>query len=93
MESTEYIPAQIFAEYFRYLYTYNGKPIDGIVYRSAKKKDGICYALFFDQNQCLPKEQISFYTQSHQQMLKMDKSSLSTYKVSYDIELEEIYYM
>ena len=30
MKSIEYIPSQIMAEYFRYLYTYKGEVIDGI---------------------------------------------------------------
>jgi hypothetical protein len=37
MENVEYIPAQIVAEYFRFLYEYKGQKIDGIKYSSAKK--------------------------------------------------------
>lgn len=53
MEAIEYIPAQIVAEYFRFLYKCNNERIDGIAYRSSKIDNGICYALFFDYEQCL----------------------------------------
>ncbi len=51
MSAIEYIPAQVVAEYFRYLYTFNGSPIDGISYSSSKHKNGVCYVLFFSHSQ------------------------------------------
>lgn len=86
MESIEYIPAQIVAEYFRFLYTYKDNPIDGLIYGSSKVEDGICYALFFDQNQCLESDSII----ADKQMLRMDEKSITTYKVEADIQLKEI---
>lgn len=80
MESIEYIPAQIVAEYFRFLYTYQGKSIDGIIYRSSKVKDGVCYALFFDQSQCLESDPKRLFPGIHKQMMRMDETSIGTYK-------------
>lgn len=91
MESIEYIPAQIVVEYFRFLYTYHGKSIDGIVYRSSKVKDGVCYALFFDQSQCLESDQKSLFPDLHKQMMKIDETSISTYKVEIDMQLKKIH--
>lgn len=88
MESIEYIPAQIAAEYFRFLYTYQGKSIDGIIYHSSKVEDGVCYALFFDQNQCLESDPKSLFPDLHKQMMKMDETSIGTYKVEIDLQLK-----
>ena len=51
MSAIEYVPAQVVAEYFRYLYTFEGNPIDGIAYSSSKHPDGVCYVLFFSHSQ------------------------------------------
>jgi hypothetical protein len=51
----EYVPSQVITEYFRHLYKVDGSNIDGIAYRSAERENGVCYALFFNQNQCLPR--------------------------------------
>ena len=53
MKTIEYIPVQVVAEYFRFLYEHNGERIDGIAYKSSKCEDGVCYALFFDNEQCI----------------------------------------
>lgn len=90
MESIEYIPAQIVAEYFRFLY-YQDKSIDGIIYRSSKVKDGVCYALFFDQKQCLESDSKSLFPNLHKQMMRMDETSISTYKVEIDMQLKRIH--
>lgn len=90
MESLEYVPAQIVAEYFRFLYTYHDKSIDGIIYRSSKVKDGICYALFFDQSQCLESDPKSLFPNLHKQMMRMDKSSINTYNVEVDMQLKKL---
>lgn len=81
MESIEYIPAQIIAEYFRFLYSYQGKSIDGIVYRSSKVNNGVCYALFYDHDQCLEYDSQASFPYLHQQMMKMDETSINTHKV------------
>lgn len=90
MESIEYIPAQIVAEYFRFLYTYQSKSIDGIVYRSSKVEDGVCYVLFFDQNQCLESDPKSLFPDLHKQMMRIDETSIVTYKVEIDMRLKKI---
>jgi hypothetical protein len=49
-KSYEYVPTQVLTEYFRHVFKErNGKPIDGIAYRSSRNQGGICYTLFFDQ--------------------------------------------
>ena len=59
MKNIEYVPAQVVAEYFRFLYDYNGRRIDGIAYNSSKNKDGgVCYVLFFNQEQCLEDKRV-----------------------------------
>lgn len=51
----EYIPTQIVTEYFRsFLKTRNGKPIDGILYRSATTTGQVCVAIFADTNAVAP---------------------------------------
>jgi hypothetical protein len=88
MEDIEYVPAQIIAEYFRFLHSYNGKSIDGIVYNSSKVEDGICYALFFDQKQCLSSESNEFSSQ-YEQMLKIDNNSIEICEVKIDMNLQK----
>lgn len=51
----EYVPTQIVTEYFRsFLKTQRGKPIDGILYRSATHTAKVCVALFADTNDVAP---------------------------------------
>ena len=52
-------PTQVFTEYVRYHMTHDGKPVDGIRYRSSFNHrdhyvDRGCYVLFFEQDECLP---------------------------------------
>lgn len=48
----EYVPSQIFTEYLRCIYKYEGKAIDGIVYRSSLESGmGKNIVLFYDQIQ------------------------------------------
>ena len=72
----EYVPTQVFAEYFRFLHQFEGKPVDGIAYRSTENNNGICYVLFFDQKQCLIDS-----TQPDQQQLIMIMDSVEHYKL------------
>lgn len=74
LKAIEYIPTQIVAEYFHFLYKHRNKGIDGIAYKSSKTKDGICYVLFYNQEQCLP-------STNTPQMLQINMSSLQTYKI------------
>ncbi len=87
MESIEYIPAQIVAEYFRYIYLYRGIHIDGIKYGSSKDDNGICYALFFNNKQCKESnERFRF----EQQELKLVPDSITKYRVTMKNEIEYI---
>lgn len=90
MEEIEYIPAQIIAEYFRYLFKYKDKKIDGIIYNSSKVKGGICYALFFDQEQCLDSE-LEPNERRNNQMLKLDNDSINICEVKVNVDLREYY--
>lgn len=49
----DYIPTQTIAEYIRYVLTYHGKKLDGIIYKSSIPKCGNCYALFVDNQHCI----------------------------------------
>lgn len=57
-EHIDYVPTQIVTEYFRsFLRNSKGKPIDGILYRSAANDGGECLALFADQSDVDPERQ------------------------------------
>ncbi len=47
LQPIEYVPTQIFAEYFKLV-----QKLDGIKYNSSKNKNGTCYVLFFNNEQC-----------------------------------------
>ena len=51
----EYLPTQIIAEYFRYAFTINDNKIDGLIYPSAKNKEGKNVVLFMDNDICIEK--------------------------------------
>lgn len=70
MKAIEYIPAQVVAEYFRFLYEHEGRRIDGIAYNSSKCPEGTCFVLFFNQKQCL--EDVN-------QQLQINNSTLHNY--------------
>ena len=48
LQPIEYVPTQIFAEYFKLV-----QKLDGIKYNSSKNKNGTCYVLFFSNEQCI----------------------------------------
>jgi hypothetical protein len=50
-EHIEYVPTQIVTEYFRYGFKGGGK-VQGLLYPSARKKQGVACVLFFGQNEC-----------------------------------------
>ena len=77
IDAIQYVPAQVVAEYFRYLHKVQGKSIDGIAYRSAEYNDGTCYALFFNQKQCLFDPQCAKI-----QQLEIVKRSYRKYKMT-----------
>jgi hypothetical protein len=84
LERIEYIPTQIVAEYFRYIYKYKGKQIDGIKYPSSKDKDGVCYALFFDYKQFNGEKCNSL------KEIAMVQRSAKRYKICAEIRYEQI---
>jgi hypothetical protein len=88
LESIEYIPAQIFAEYIRFIFSDNHQEISGIAYHSSKVTSGKCYALFYDQNQCAELNFTGSIWGTNQQMMKMDNETLRTFKVGFDIVLD-----
>jgi hypothetical protein len=89
MKSIEYIPVQIISEYFRYLFRYKRKKIDGIIYNSSKNNKKICYALFYNHAQCLPVvQEDKIY--GYRQMMRIIDSETRTYKVNASINHNEI---
>lgn len=92
LESIEYIPAQIFAEYIRFIFSDNYQEIHGIAYHSSKVTSGKCYALFYDQNQCSERNLTGDIWGTTQQMMKMDNDTLRTFKIGFDIVLDPFTY-
>ena len=45
-EHINYVPTQIVTEYFRSVVKIGGGTVDGVRYRSSRRKDGICCVLF-----------------------------------------------
>lgn len=56
LKEIEYVPTQIFAEYFKMVVGLNG-----IKYTSSKDRKGTCYVLFFDNEQCINDENKQLY--------------------------------
>lgn len=52
-EQIDYVPTQVVAEYLRRSFVSAAGPIDGIRYKSAQAPDGVCLALFIDNEQCV----------------------------------------
>jgi hypothetical protein len=76
----EYVPTQILTEYFRHVYGY-GCMFDGIIYPSVKNLHGKCYALFFNNEQCIS---------GRNQRLIMDQNTVKTYRIFNNIKYEEV---
>lgn len=51
-DNLEYIPTQVVTEYFRHVFRYNGKAIDGIIYNSSAKQNNKCIVLFAENDDC-----------------------------------------
>jgi RES domain len=45
----DYVPTQVITEYLRDAKLGGDPPVEGIKYRSARRKEGICYVLFIDE--------------------------------------------
>ncbi len=56
LQPIEYVPTQIFAEYFKLV-----EKLDGIKYTSSKDNKGICYILFFNNEQCIEDVENQWY--------------------------------
>ncbi|MFT5872629.1 MAG: hypothetical protein ACI8WT_001565 [Clostridium sp.] len=79
LKSVEYVPVQVVAEYFRHLFlSENNCKIDGIIYNSSIMNTGICYALFFNNKQCIYSKKRKEWEESC--MLKIRKNSIKQYK-------------
>jgi len=56
-EHIEFVPSQVVTEYFRDVFRVEGgTPIDGIMYRSSRRRGGVCYVLFVDNEHCVDGE-------------------------------------
>lgn len=58
-EHLEYLPTQIITEYFRYCFKSNGRPVDGIIYKSSVGVNGAgskCVVLFVENDNCVEKD-------------------------------------
>lgn len=77
MQAIEYIPSQIIAEYFRYVFNYKDKDIKGIKYNSSKDNKGSCYALFYNNEECIENDD-----EKEKCKLKLHKSSIIHKKIS-----------
>jgi hypothetical protein len=56
-EHIEYVPTQVFAEYIKHAYTDSeGVGLDGVLYKSTVRNDGINCVLFVTKNECLNDE-------------------------------------
>lgn len=56
-EHIEYIPTQVFTEYFRHVYrNYEGKNLQGIIYPSAAREGHKSCVLFVENNECCDKD-------------------------------------
>lgn len=85
LKGVEYVPIQIVAEYFRHLFlTSDGSKIDGIIYNSSIVKNGVCYALFFNNKQCIYSEK-----NKDQCKLRLRKSSIKRYKPTVEWKINE----
>ncbi len=52
-ERVEYVPTQIVSEYFRTTFAREwGQPVQGLLFRSAVREDGVCCALFLTRDDC-----------------------------------------
>lgn len=56
LQPIEYVPTQIFAEYFKLV-----DHLDGIKYTSSKDNNGNCYVLFFNNKQCIEDDKKEFF--------------------------------
>ena len=56
-EHIEYVPTQVVTEYFRDVFPVEGgTSIDGIMYGSSRRRGGVCYVLFVDNEHCVDGE-------------------------------------
>jgi len=76
-EHIEYVPTQVFSEYFRRIYkTEDDKSLNGIIYHSSKHK-GVCCVLFCGPEGCTKTEH-----KEDQQILKLSPKSIKRITVS-----------
>lgn len=72
-EHIEYVPTQVITEYFRHIFKYKKKKLDGIIYKSSCHRQGTCCILFVDNENCVEENEIG--------ILALEKSSLIKYKI------------
>jgi hypothetical protein len=55
-EHIEYVPSQVVSEYFRHVFRYNRRQLDGILYESVKNPGKWCVTLFLEKERCTTKK-------------------------------------
>ena len=79
-ENIEYVPTQIFAEYYRAV-----EKVDGIKYSSAQDRNGSCFVLFFNNEQCCkPVKPATLRKQ------KLDLAEYKIYRLNIKFDYSEI---
>jgi hypothetical protein len=65
----EYLPTQVMMEYFKHLFKdKSGNMLNGIIYRSPKRANKFCYALFVNNENCISCED----NQNNRSMLRLE---------------------
>jgi len=84
----KYVPTQVMAEYFRYIYkTEDGKNIQGIMYPSSKIKNGVCVVLFFNIKNCkLPSKKLKHPPTQYLELIDTPQH----YKIESGIKISKI---
>lgn len=71
-EHIEYVPTQVFTEYFRHIYRNpNGEHLDGIFYQSAKHDEGTSCVLFIGSEDCC--DSVAVDETSREKMLLLER--------------------
>ena len=75
LKAIEYVPTQIFAEYFKL-----NVGLKGIKYDSAKDQNGTCFVLFFDNEQCVNENKYPYQKKCELKLIGTEQYKLKFYK-------------
>ena len=79
-EHIDYVPSQIVTEYFRHVYrTYDGKPLDGIIFPSAHVRNGKNFVIFASSDDLRPVTEKEF--DNAPPILILDPSSIKRLRI------------